>query len=185
MLEELIRPLRVSADLQHEIEQFLYLEAALLDERRLREWLDLLAEDVEYTLDTNSLAQFRSSPGWAPPTTYIFHEDKYQLERRVARVETGQAWAEEPASRTRHFVTNVRILAQSDDELVVGCNYLVHRASKARSSQLHRHPARHAPRSHPRWRRNLPDRPPSPRTRRVHADVGERVDHPLIIRASS
>ncbi|WJT00616.1 3-phenylpropionate/cinnamic acid dioxygenase subunit beta [Novosphingobium humi] len=132
MLDELTRPLRVSADLQHEVEQFLYLEAALLDDRRLREWLDLLADDIEYTLDTNSLAQFRDRRrGWAPPTTYIFHEDKYQLERRVARVETGQAWAEEPASRTRHFVTNVRVLAQADDELVVGCNYLVHRASKA------------------------------------------------------
>jgi 3-phenylpropionate/cinnamic acid dioxygenase small subunit len=41
----------------------------------------------------------------------------------ASRVETGQAWADEPASRTRHFVTNVRILAQADDELVVGCNY--------------------------------------------------------------
>jgi 3-phenylpropionate/trans-cinnamate dioxygenase beta subunit len=87
--------LRVSADLQHEIEQFLYLEARCLT-KALREWLDLLAEDVEYTLDTNAGAVPRSSPGWAPPTTYIFHEDKYQLERRVARVETGQAWAEEP-----------------------------------------------------------------------------------------
>lgn len=133
MLEELTRPLRVSVELQHEVEQFLYLEAALLDERRFREWLELLAEDIEYTLDTNTLAQFRDRrKGWSPPSTYIFHEDKYQLERRVARIETGQAWADEPASRTRHFVTNVRILAQVDDELVVGCNYLAHRASKSR-----------------------------------------------------
>lgn len=132
MTEPLIRPLPVSADLQHEVEQFLYFEAALLDERRLREWLELVAEDASYTLDTNTLAQFRDRRrGWAPPTTYIFHEDKHQLERRVARVETGQAWSEEPASRTRHFVTNVRILAQTEDELDVACNYLVHRASKS------------------------------------------------------
>lgn len=133
MLEELTRPVRVSAELQHEVEQFLYFEAALLDERRFREWLDLIAEDIEYTLDTNSLAQFRDRrKGWAPPTTYIFHEDKYQLERRIARIETGQAWADEPASRTRHFVTNVRILAEADGEILVGCNYLAHRASKSR-----------------------------------------------------
>lgn len=131
-LQALTRPSRVSAELQHAIEQFLYEEAALLDERRLREWLGLLADDIAYTLDTNTLAQFRDRRrGWAPPTTYIFHEDKYQLERRVARIETGQAWSEEPASRTRHFVTNVRVLASADDELVVGCNYLVHRASKS------------------------------------------------------
>ena len=133
MLEELTRPVRVTPDLQHEVEQFLYHEAALLDERRFRDWLDLLADDIAYTLDTNTLAQFRDRrKGWAPPTTYIFHEDKYQLERRVARIETGQAWADEPATRTRHFVTNVRILEQNGDELTVACNYLAHRASKSR-----------------------------------------------------
>jgi hypothetical protein len=105
----------------------------LLDERRFREWLDLLAEDIEYTLDTNTLAQFRDRrKGWAPPTTYIFHEDKYQLERRVARIETGQAWADEPASRTRHFVTNVRILAQADDGVAGGLQLpCAHRRSRA------------------------------------------------------
>ena len=70
MLEELTRPVRVTPDLQHEVEQFLYHEAALLDERRFRDWLDLLADDIAYTLDTNTLAQFRDRrKGWAPPTT--------------------------------------------------------------------------------------------------------------------
>ena len=125
-------PFRASLELQHEVEQFLYLEAALLDARRFRDWLDLLAEDVRYNLSTNTLAQFRDRRrGVAPPTTYIFHENKYQLERRVARLETGIAWSEEPASRTRHFVTNIRVLSQSGDEIEVACNYLVHRASKA------------------------------------------------------
>lgn len=123
----------VSVELQHEVEQFLYLEAALLDERRFREWLDLLAEDISYILETNTLAQVRDRRrGIAPPTTYIFNETKFQLERRVARLETGLAWAEEPASRTRHCVTNVRVLAQEGDELDLGCNYMVHRAAKAR-----------------------------------------------------
>ncbi|MGE4372494.1 MAG: 3-phenylpropionate/cinnamic acid dioxygenase subunit beta [Xanthobacter sp.] len=124
---------KVSPELQHEVEQFLYLEAALLDERRFREWIDLMAEDVSYVLNTNTLAQSRDRRrGQRPPTTYIFNEDKYQLERRIARLETGMAWAEEPASRTRHFVSNVRILAVNGDELELSCNYMVHRASKAR-----------------------------------------------------
>lgn len=124
---------KVSPDLQHEVEQFLYLEAALLDERRFREWLDLLGEDISYVLDTNTLAQVRDRRrGLQPATTYIFNEDKYQLERRIARLETGIAWSEEPASRTRHFVSNVRILAVAGDELELSCNYMVHRAAKAR-----------------------------------------------------
>jgi len=127
---------RASLELHYEVEQFLYLEAALLDERRFREWLEFLAEDITYVLMTNTLAQTRDRrKGICPPTTYIFNESKYQLERRVARLETGQAWSEEPASRTRHFVTNVRILSHSADEVELSCNYHVHRAAKARDHQ--------------------------------------------------
>jgi len=121
------------AALQHEVEQFLYFEAALLDERRFREWLDVVAEDISYTLDTNTLAQVRDrKKNLRPATTYIFKEDKYQLERRIARLETGIAWSEEPASRTRHFVSNIRILSIVGDELELSCNYMVHRAAKQR-----------------------------------------------------
>lgn len=70
MLEELIHAPRVTAELQHDVEQFLYTEAALLDERRFREWLDLLAEEIVYTLDTNSLTQSRDRrKGCAPMTS--------------------------------------------------------------------------------------------------------------------
>lgn len=124
---------KVGPELQYEIEQFLYLEAALLDERRFREWLELIGEDISYVLCTNTLAQVRDRRrGLQPPTTYIFNETKYQLERRVARIETGLAWSEEPATRTRHCVTNVRVLSVDGDEVEIACNYMVHRASKAR-----------------------------------------------------
>lgn len=119
-------------DLQHEVEQFLYLEAALVDEGRFRPWLELLADDITYVMKTNTLALTRDRrKGIAPPSTFIYNEDKFQLERRVARLETGNAWAEEPASRTRHIITNVRILSWEDpNEIVVACNYLLHRAAK-------------------------------------------------------
>ena len=45
---------------------------------------------------------------------------------------SGSAWAEEPQSRTRHILTNVRILAAAGDEVTVALNYLVHRAAKQR-----------------------------------------------------
>lgn len=117
--------------LHYEVEQFLYFEAALLDEWRFREWLELVAEDVRYVLMTNVQAQTRDRrKGVQPPLTYIFNEDKFQLERRVARLETGMAWSEEPPSRTRHFVSNLRILKHEADTVETSCNYLIHRASK-------------------------------------------------------
>lgn len=120
------------AALQHEVEQFLYLEAALVDEGKFRDWLELLADDITYVMKTNTMALTRDRrKGIAPLNTYIYNEDKFQLERRVARLETGNAWAEEPQSRTRHLITNIRITDwENPDEIKVSCNYVLHRAAK-------------------------------------------------------
>ncbi|PWV59774.1 3-phenylpropionate/cinnamic acid dioxygenase subunit beta [Plasticicumulans acidivorans] len=119
--------------LHYEVEQFLYLEAALLDEWRFREWLELMSDDISYVLLTNTQAQTRDRRrSKQPPLTYIFNESKFQLERRVARLETGMAWSEEPPSRTRHFVSNLRVLEYDDEHVETSCNYLIHRASKQR-----------------------------------------------------
>ena len=45
---------RVDVELQHEIEQFLYHEAQLLDDREYQDWLDLFADDVHYWMPIRS-----------------------------------------------------------------------------------------------------------------------------------
>ncbi len=90
----------------------LYREAKLLDDWKFREWLDLMAEDISYTLRTTPNAQTRDRRrSVEPPTTWVFNDNKHLLERRVARLETGMAWAEEPPSRTTHMVSNVIVEA--------------------------------------------------------------------------
>jgi 3-phenylpropionate/cinnamic acid dioxygenase small subunit len=44
-----------------------------------------------------------------------FDEDKYSLSQRVARMGTEHVWAEDPPSRLRHFITNVRTFECDDD----------------------------------------------------------------------
>ncbi|MBJ3816313.1 3-phenylpropionate/cinnamic acid dioxygenase subunit beta [Shimwellia pseudoproteus] len=124
----------VSPDLHHQIQQFLYREAALLDDWQFRPWLDLLAEDIRYTLRTTVNAQTRDRrKSIQPPTTWLFNDNKFQLERRVARLETGMAWAEEPPSRTRHMITNCQVTeTDTPDTFDVRVNYLLYRAQKAR-----------------------------------------------------
>ncbi len=103
---------QISLELQHEVSQFLYREAKLLDDWKFREWLDLMAEDISYTLRTTPNAQTRDRRrSVEPPTTWVFNDTKHLLERRVARLETGMAWAEEPPSRTTHMVSNVIVEA--------------------------------------------------------------------------
>ncbi|MCL6564784.1 MAG: 3-phenylpropionate/cinnamic acid dioxygenase subunit beta [Firmicutes bacterium] len=115
--------------LRHQIEQWLYQEAALLDGWRLNEWLDLLTEDCRY------LAPLRvNREGESPELSwdfYLFEDDKETLRLRVERLQTGFAWAEDPPSRTRHFVSNVRVTARREMELEVHSDFLVYRSRGA------------------------------------------------------
>lgn len=117
--------------LQAEITEFFYAEADLLDDGRYEEWLDLLTDDVSYTMplrlnvavaDVASREQTK-----AGSEVCWFDEDKTTLAKRVAQLRTGQHWAEEPLSRVSHLVTNVRVLAVDLPTVEVACRFLVHR----------------------------------------------------------
>lgn len=120
----------VDAALQHEIEQFLYLEAAVLDDRRYTEWLDYFTDDCHYYMPTRYNRTRRELDREFSRDDEVAHfdDDKASLRVRVKRLLTGQAWAEDPPSRTRHMVSNVRIEPLSEAELIVRCNFHVHRA---------------------------------------------------------
>jgi 3-phenylpropionate/cinnamic acid dioxygenase small subunit len=132
------RPSIESLQLQYEIEQFLYHEAALLDDRRFTEWLDLLDPELEYWMpirSTRSLGdeihEFAKLGEGA-----FFDDDKPSMEQRVRKLYTGFAWAEDPPSRTRHNVSNVRILEQGAGLIVVACNFFIYRTRLANDNDL-------------------------------------------------
>ena len=129
----------VSLELHHRISQFLYEEARLLDDWLFRDWLAQLDEEIRYTMRTTVNAQTRDRrKGVQPPTTWIFNDNKDQLERRIARLETGMAWAEEPPSRTRHMISNLQV-SETDqpDVFAVRLNYLLYRAQKERDETFY------------------------------------------------
>src|SRR5215475_12584335 len=130
-------------NLVREVEQFLYREARLLDERRFHEWLGLLTGDVRYWMAGRSNRYPKSSKAITilDPDRYIeddmtredelaiFDEDKATLDARVARLDTGMAWAEDPPSRTRHLITNVEVEpGSSPGEIKVYSNFVVYRS---------------------------------------------------------
>ena len=135
-------------DVLREVEQFLYREARLLDERRFREWLDLFTDDVRYWMGARSNRYPRTSKAISilSPNRYveddhtrddelsIFDESKETLSGRVARLETGMAWAEDPPSRTRHLITNIEVAGEAGAELTVHSNFIVYR-SRAESEE--------------------------------------------------
>src|SRR6516164_848083 len=59
----------------------------------------------------------------------ILDETKKTLEGRVARLETGMAWAEDPPSRTRHLITNIEVQSgDAESELTANSNFIVYRS---------------------------------------------------------
>jgi 3-phenylpropionate/cinnamic acid dioxygenase small subunit len=132
MREEIIR----------EVERFLYREARLLDERRFHEWLELLSEDIRYWMPVRSNRYPKASKAisildpdryaeeeWAKADELaILDETKETLARRIARLDTGMAWAEDPPSRTRHLIANIEVEpGESESEVKVYSNFIVYR----------------------------------------------------------
>jgi 3-phenylpropionate/cinnamic acid dioxygenase small subunit len=121
----------MDSGLRQRIEEFYYLEAELLDERKLREWFNLLADDIRYWMPIRhnmldrpeSVSEELSKPGEG----YYFDDDIKSLKIRVERAYSKIAWAEVPPSRTRHLITNVRIKKDDGNEIAAHSNFLVYR----------------------------------------------------------
>ena|SRR5579864_1745195 len=115
--------------LQHEVEQFLYDEAALLDARKFREWLGLVTDDIHYwmpirrTVMRGDLEFEFTKPG----AMAYFDDDRELLEMRVKKLEASSAWSEDPPSRSRHFVSNIRIVDVSGDEITLDVCFHLYR----------------------------------------------------------
>ena len=108
--------------------QWLVDEAYLLDAQRYEEWLDLLTDDIHYVMPVRVTTALGSGFDTAPGMAH-FDEDKYSLSRRVARFQTEHAWTEDPPSRLRHHLTNVRTFAaDAPDHLVVESGLLLYRS---------------------------------------------------------
>jgi 3-phenylpropionate/cinnamic acid dioxygenase small subunit len=121
-------------ELKQDVEEFLYQEADLLDARKFREWLDLLAEDLVYFMPIRRNVKFgehdeRENTRQGEGISW-FDEDKWTVTKRVEQILTGVHYAEEPLSRVTHMVTNIRLLditpsLESATEVTVGSRFLV------------------------------------------------------------
>lgn len=119
-------PEAASAALHREVEAFLYDEAELQDTGSHRAWLDLLTDDMHYTMPVR-VTRERGAESDLIEDMHHVDDDRVALEMRIMRLATEYAWAEDPPSRTRHYVTNVRVRRVEGDELTVKSNVLLYR----------------------------------------------------------
>jgi 3-phenylpropionate/cinnamic acid dioxygenase small subunit len=126
---------RIDVETQHAVEQFLFAEAELLDNHRYLEWIELFTDDVHYWAPTRTTRTQRERAleiSGENGSAYI-DDNLFYLRGRVRRLTSGVSWSEEPPSRTRRLITNVRISPGEDGELSVVSNFYVYR------SRLERH----------------------------------------------
>src|ERR1700674_334531 len=107
---------------RQEVEDFLYREAALLDEWRLDEWLEMLTDDAIYQVPSTDAPE-----GDARNTLYIIADDALRIRSRVKQLLGKLAWAENPHSRTRRMITNVRVVGLEGENILATANFVVYR----------------------------------------------------------
>ena len=107
---------------RHEVEDLLFEEAALLDEWRLEEWLEMLTDDATYQVPPTDVPE-----GDARNTLFIIADDAIRIRSRVKQLLGKSAWAENPHSRTRRMISNVRVLGIEGDDIMVTANFAVYR----------------------------------------------------------
>ena len=111
-----------------------------MDERRLREWLELFTDDVHYWMPVRynpldrpkELNEELSGPG----ESYYFNDNKETLRIRVERFYSKSAWAEMPPSRTRHLISNIRIRQDDGAQFDVDSNFLVYRTRMEKDEDI-------------------------------------------------
>jgi p-cumate 2,3-dioxygenase beta subunit len=114
---------RLMADVTRgQVEDFLYREAALLDEWKLEEWLTLLTEDAAYYVPPND-----HPDGDHRTVLFILADDIVRIRERVKRLMSPECHAEYPHSRTRRLISNVRIVSDDGDLLTVAANFVCNR----------------------------------------------------------
>ena len=121
---------RVAAMLLHyDVERFYYDEAALLDSHRYEEWLALFSDDAHYFMPIRRTRMLRElDKEFTRPGEMAFFDDtKTLLAGRITKLESGRSWAEDPPSRTRHLITNVRITKDDSRTLEVESNFHLYR----------------------------------------------------------
>ena len=105
-----------------DVEDLLYREAALLDEWRLEEWLQLLTDDAAYYVPPND-----HPDGDHLTTLFILADDIVRIRERVKRLMSPECHAEYPHSRTRRLISNVRITGTDGDLVMVAANFVCNR----------------------------------------------------------
>ncbi|WP_423923031.1 3-phenylpropionate/cinnamic acid dioxygenase subunit beta [Candidatus Poriferisodalis sp.] len=126
-------PLPYSDSRHQSAAQFLVEEAHLLDSADFEGWLELMDPQIRYRMPVRVTA-VKAADEADLQTMDHFDEDWFSLSKRVQRFGTDYAWTEDPQSRIRHHISNVRTFEGDGDELIVESAVLLYRSRGDRTA---------------------------------------------------
>lgn len=107
------KKVNVPLETYHQVQQFLFHEARLLDERRWEEWQDLWTEEGMYWIPQQ----------WGQESPYdhisLCWDNKMLRELRFRVLESERNWAQQPITRTSRLINNVMIDGSDDDGCLI------------------------------------------------------------------
>ena len=115
-----------------EAEDFLFHEAELLDDWRMPEWAALYTEGALY--EVTSPASSDPVASNAANSLFLISDRIDRIRGRANRLMKKSAHAEFPRSKTRHLVTNVRIVGEEDGGTRLRANIAVYRTKEDTST---------------------------------------------------
>lgn len=122
------RPLPLTDPRHQAAHDWLLDEAELLDQARYAEWYSRIGEEIDYRAPARSTTT-GTAAGGVRADTHLYRDNHYSLGKRIDRFATEHAWSEDPPSRMRHLVSNIRAYpGPNDDHLVARSCVLVRRS---------------------------------------------------------
>lgn len=116
-------PTESTAALAWSLQLFLNREAEWLDDRDLQTWLDHLADDLIYRVPRRMTRRRGDVRSEFSEEAFHLRETRETLERRIERFDEEYAWAENPPSRTRRIVGNVRVDGRDEHGIATKSNF--------------------------------------------------------------
>jgi 3-phenylpropionate/cinnamic acid dioxygenase small subunit len=106
-----------------EVQQFIFREARFQDEHQYDAWEALWTDDGTYWIPANSDDMDPDSQ------MSIIYDNRSRIAIRIKQFQTGKRHSQSPRSRLRRVVSNIEILNQQNDELLVTANAFIYEAN--------------------------------------------------------
>jgi len=108
-----------TSSLIEQVTQFIYKEARLQDDHQYDAWEALWTDDGIYWIPANG-------EGTDPENEMsIIYDNRSRIALRIRQFHTGKRFSQTPRSRLRRIVSNIEILDQNDDHILVTSNAMV------------------------------------------------------------